>query len=286
MLKVSKLTGYGPKEPIFPGKMWFVDDMDHIDTIQMAEVYPSSYSNEQATLLYSQQRTGVNETVLGMPQVGTPGTATSDLARIQEGNKKFDFIYANFKEFTNEIINDAAANIQQFGPKRVTYFETAENAQLVAAFFQMPEEYVRNGLLLQLRASGSQQNDVLDRQNWTQVAQLLQQYFVGLTQLAMPLGNPQLLQLIFTRGLGAATEAMRQILETYNIRNVDRLIVKELEVQNGLPAGGPPAAGAVPGAAGGTGGAGPLSPMDLISQAFGGLGGNGNGVANRLQGRY
>jgi hypothetical protein len=96
MLKVHKLSGYGPREPIFPGKMWFVDDMSHVETFQLGEIYPSSIPERASyTAIYSQQRTGVNETTLGMPQVGTPGTATSDLARIQEGNKKFDFVYAN-----------------------------------------------------------------------------------------------------------------------------------------------------------------------------------------------
>src|SRR3990167_600132 len=38
MFKIHKLSGYGNGEPIFPGKMWFLDNMDQIDTIQMGEV--------------------------------------------------------------------------------------------------------------------------------------------------------------------------------------------------------------------------------------------------------
>ena len=38
MFKINKLTQYGSKEPIFPGKMWFVDDKDHIETLQMGEI--------------------------------------------------------------------------------------------------------------------------------------------------------------------------------------------------------------------------------------------------------
>jgi hypothetical protein len=101
MIKISKMAGYGPKEPIFPGKMWFVDKMEDLETIQMGEIYPSSYNNETSTLQYYQQRIGINEANLGMPQVGTPGTATSDLARIQEGNKKHDYSYRNLKSFGN-----------------------------------------------------------------------------------------------------------------------------------------------------------------------------------------
>jgi hypothetical protein len=45
----------------FPGKMWFVDNKDDIDTMQMGEIYPSAYNNESATLQYHQQRSGINE---------------------------------------------------------------------------------------------------------------------------------------------------------------------------------------------------------------------------------
>lgn len=280
MIKVSKLSGYGPREPIFPGKMWFLDDMSHIDTMQLGEVYPSSYQNEQATLIYSQQRTGINETNLGMPQVGTPGTATSDLARIQEGNKKFDFVYANHKEFANDIIMDTAENIQQFGPRRIQYFNEVENGQLVKQFFDMPVGLIRDGLLIELKAAGQQQNKLLDRQNWQQIAAMLQQYYTGLIDLAMPLGDKALIQTIFYKGMAAATEAMRQIFDSFDIRNVDRMIVRELEDK--INAGLATATGTQPGGNGGT--PGTLTPprMDLFGALTQGGGNNGNGTTPRL----
>lgn len=262
MIKISKLSGYGPGEPIFPGKMWFVDDMSHVDTMQLGEIYNSAFNNEQATLMYSEKRTGVNDTILGMPASGTPGTATGDLARIQEGNKKFDFAYQNIKEYVQEIITDTAVTIQQFGPRRIEYYEQVEEGQLVQQFFSMPSEYIRHGLLIELNAAGQQQNKVLDRQNWISVATLLQQYYTGVLQLAQFTGNAQLIQLITQKGIVAATEAMRQVLETFDIRNIDRIVLSEL-LQSGvsqnagagpnqplaLPRGssGPETAGQVPG---------------------------------------
>lgn len=283
MIKVSKLSGYGPREPIFPGKMWFVDDMTHVDTFQLGEIYPSSYQNEQATAIYSQQRTGVNETNLGMPQVGTPGTATSDLARIQEGNKKFDFVYANHKDFANEIIMDTAENIQQFGPRRISYYSEVEGGDLVKAFFDMPVGFVRDGLLISLKAAGQQQNKLIDRQNWQQISVMLQQYYQGLVDLAMPLGDKQLIQTIFYKGMGAATEAMRQIFESFDIRNIDRMIVRELEdkIHAGLAAAG---GAAIAGGSSGLEGANQTPRLDIFNSLTGGNGGNGTGPTQRLIG--
>lgn len=229
MFKISKLSGYGPKEPIFPGKMWFVDNKDDIDSFQMGEIYPSSYNNEQGTLIYSQQRTGVNEQTLGMPQAGTPGTATSDLARIQEGNKKFDFIYSNFTEFTNDIVMDIVATIQQFGPRRLAFFDQDAGGKRARDYFSLPEGLVRDNIAIRIKAAGQQQNKLLERQNWVQLAPLLQQYYQSLLLLAQPTGNQEIIQMIIQKGLFASSEAMRQILEAYDVRNIDRIVVKELE---------------------------------------------------------
>ena len=279
MIKVSKLSGYGPGEPIFPGKMWFVDDMSHIDTVQLGEIYNSAYNNEQATLMYSEKRTGVNDTLLGMPASGTPGTATGDLARIQEGNKKFDYAYQNVKEYVQEIITDTAVLIQQFGPRRVEYFAQAEGGNLVQQFFNMPAEYIRHGLLIELTAAGQQQNKVVDRQNWVSVATLLQQYYTGVLQLAQFTGNAQLIQFITQKGIVASTEAMRQVLETFDIRNVDRIVLSELlqssaqAIQNaGTGANQPPA---LPGGSGGPSAAGQVQGMDQLSALVSALGGGG-----------
>lgn len=292
MFKIHKLAGYGNGEPIFPGKMWFLDNMDQLDTVQLGEVYPSGYNTEQSDVIYSQQRTGVNEVVLGMPQVGTPGTATSDLARIQEGNRKFDLWYSRAREFADEVTMDLGDLFQQFGPRNLEYFYTVSGGETVRAFLQLPSSYIREGLIINIRTSSQVHNKILDRQNWQQISAFLQQYFLGLVQLAEPLGNPAITQLIFMKGLSAATEAMRQILETYDVRNIDRIIVKELDlvlqgqipsliksgaIQNGplaLPPGTEPNNRLT--------GTNQPSGVDLLSSIFGGTGTRGvpqrNGV--------
>lgn len=254
MLKVHKNSGYGAKEPVFPGKMWFLDDMSHIEAFQMGEIYPSGYQNEQSALIYSQQRTGVNEVTLGMPQVGTPGTATSDLARIQEGNKKFDLIYDNINVFTQDLIMDVADVIQQFGPRQVSYLEKAQGGDLIRKFFEMPSSYIRDNIILNLRVTTQQANRLLDRQNWQQITQGVVQYIQGIVQLAELTQDPNLIKQIATKGMASATEAFEQFLQTFDIRNVDRIAFTDLKKliqnpnQNGLPNGIQPISGSDSGA--------------------------------------
>lgn len=239
MFKINRLSGYGPKEPIFPGKMWFLDDMSHIETIQLGEIYSSSFSNEQAAVLYSQQRTGVNEVILGMPQVGTPGTATGDLARIQEGNKKFDYSMDNIREWIGDLTMDVICNIKQFGPRHPDYFTNAEGGQEVAKLMALDIQTLKSGIIFEVKAAQQQANRLLDRNNWQQIGALVNQYYVAMIQLATQSQRPDLVQLILSKGLVAATETMRQVLESFDVRSISKILVPEVEELLGLTNGQP-----------------------------------------------
>lgn len=232
MLKVNKMSGYGPKEPIFPGKMWFLDNMEDIESVQMGEIYPSSYNNETASLQYYQQRTGVNEDSLGQPQAGTPGTATSDLARIQEGNKKHDYTYHRFRTFTNQLVLDAVCNIHQFGGRNNSYIAKSNDAAILQQFFELPIEDLREATCLDIVVAGKNQNKLIDRQNYQQVIQGVTTYYQQLMELAQATQNQQLIMLIGQKAPLAATEVMKQFLETFDMKKIDRLLLSEL-LKNG-----------------------------------------------------
>jgi hypothetical protein len=243
MFKINRLSGYGPKEPIFPGKIWFLDDMSHVETIQLGEIYASSFSNEQAAVLYSQQRTGVNEVILGMPQVGTPGTATGDLARIQEGNKKFDYSMDNIREWLGDLTMDVICNIKQFGPRHPDYFTSAEGGQEVARLLSLDIQTLKSGIIFEVKAAQQQANRLLDRNNWQQISALVNQYYVAMIQLASQSGRSDMVQLILSKGLVAATETMKQVLESFDVRSINRILVPEIEELLGLANGQPQQAG-------------------------------------------
>lgn len=278
MFKVHKMSGYGPREPVFPGKMWFVDDMTHVDSMQLSEIYPSSFANEQASLMYGQQRSGVNEVTLGMPQQGTPGTATSDIARIQEGKQKFDFVFGNMRRLLTDLVQDVIINTAQFGTRTSTYFDIVEGGQLVRAVLSQPVQLLRDGLMFEIVAAGQQRNRVLDRQNWQQIAAILTQYYTGILQLAQLYGDPVVIHAITAKGMLAVTEALKQILESYDIRNVDRIIVSEIGAlmqSGGLPAIGPAGRpGGTTGAPGPGQAPGVADLLALVSK-LGTAGGNG-----------
>jgi hypothetical protein len=232
MYKVKQGIGIGPDEPVFPGKIWLLDDMNDVDSIQMGEIYPSAYNNEQQAVIYSQQRSGVNELTLGMPQVGTPGTATGDMTRVQEFNRKFDYTFKNSKRFTLNIVKNLLCAQSQFGFRNRTYFDTlGQNGGRVMELLSLPADQIRSELVFSLNLVGQNQNRLLDRQNYTQYSQMLTQYYTQMYTLAQQT-MPQLLPIIAAKAFQAATEAMKQISEGFDIRGTDRFLLPDQLIQS------------------------------------------------------
>lgn len=268
MLKVKKTTGYTSEEPIFPGKMWFVDDHNDIIPFKMSEIYQSSYANEQAIVGYSERRTGANDVILGAPHEGTPGTATSDLARLAEGNKKYDLVLKNTRRWAGFLGGDVVANYQQFGDQGRHWLMEEEKGQFIEAILTMPQELVMHGAIIELTVTDSITNREVEQRQWMSLFQIITNYYQTTLQFAQVSGDPALFSQLGMRALMAADEAMKRLLETFNVPSTDRLLLTGGEEQNGGPAQGGPGAGP-------QGADGPVGVAGLLT----GVGAGGGGAA-------
>jgi len=222
MFKVKRNSSIKENEPIFPGKFWFLDEMDDLQPLEMGDVKSSAYNNENQAVIFSQQRNGVNELTLGMPNTGTPGTATSEMSRIQESARKFDYSYGNIRTLLDESLHHGLLTIAQWGPS-VSRLEFNPKGNKIASFLKSPFEYFRDKILLEIHLANQNQNKFRDRQDATQLVGTFQQYYTNL--LALAEGNPQLTQQIQKGAMDGANLAMRHIMESFDIRNPDRFLV-------------------------------------------------------------
>lgn len=230
MYKIKQGIGYGPNEPIFPGKIWLVEEKDDIDSVQMAEVYPSSYNNEQQAVIYSQQRTGVNELTMGMPQAGTPGTASSDLTRVEEGNRKFDYTYQlHSRPFLVDCIKDVLCNVAQYGVKDKRVFKTVTMGPVVEHLLTglQPDE-LKLFVLNDLDIAGKSKNKLVDRNTWIQYGQAVNTFYQNMIMLAQQTKNGAIMQMMSQQALIAGTEVMKQLSEAFDIRSIDKIIPPQL----------------------------------------------------------
>lgn len=227
MLVLRKNMGYGPGEPIFPGKMWFVDDPSKdMAPFKLSEVYQSSYANEESVVRYWEKRTGANEMILGIPHEGTPGTATSDLTRLAEGNKKFDLLLKNARKWLSHIGVDVITNYQIFGNQQAHWMILGEKGAWVEMVLNMPPTMVRRGAVIDLTVSDSITNREVEKQQWLALFQVVTNYYDRVLQLAQMFG-PEVFGQIAQRAIIASDEALRRLLETFSIPDSDRFALTE-----------------------------------------------------------
>ena len=224
MFKVKKTASWiKDDEPIFPGKKWFVEDMEDIQPMFIGDVKASAYNNENQVVIYSQQRTGVNELTLGMPNVGTPGTASDSIARVQESNRKFDYTYNNKKDFLNRVLWRATQSIIKYGPADRQVFTILPQGTEVEVFLQDVER-LKNKMFFNVQLAGAKNNKVLDRNTYTQLAGMQTQYWTQIMGLAQQLQDPTLVQEIARAAMRAADQVNLEILRAFDIPNPEKLI--------------------------------------------------------------
>jgi hypothetical protein len=224
MFKVKRdATWIKDDEPIFPGKKWFVENMDDIEPMFIGDVKSSAYNNENQVVIYSQQRTGVNELTLGMPNVGTPGTASDSLARVQESTRKFDYTYNNKKDFINRVIYKASQQIIKYGVSQRDVYEYIPNGSAVETFLKQGDA-LKNRLLFNIQLAGAKNNKVLDRNTYTQLAGMYTQYATQSMALVQQMGNPQMQQAYAEKALVSADIIMLEILRAFDVPNPDKLV--------------------------------------------------------------
>jgi hypothetical protein len=227
-------------EPIFPGKKWFVESMDDIEPMFIGDVKSSAYNNENQVVIYSQQRTGVNELTLGMPNVGTPGTASDSLARVQESTRKFDYTYNNKKDFANRLLRRAADLIIKYGPSTKEVFEYIPNGAKVETFLRQGEK-LKNALLFNIQLAGAKNNKVLDRNTYTQLAGMYTNYATQTLGLVQQMQDPMLAQEYTKKALSGADIIMMEILRAFDVPNPDRLVFNFDQLRSQISAPLPPA---------------------------------------------
>lgn len=285
-IALKRTSGYGPDEPIFPGKMWFLENPStDIAPFQLSNTqHFGQIQNEDAARQYADKRTGVNELILGIPTQRTPPTATSDLAKLAEGNKKFDMVLRNVRRWYSLLGLDILANYQQFGSRGHSYLVRGEKGEFVEQFLKMPQTDIRKGLYIELTVTDSITNKEVEQMKWMQLFQVLSAHYDKVLeragQVAGILGDPQVFIMFSQMALRSSNTAMRRLLEAFGVPDIDSFLLDlEQEMRNAQSEQG---GGGEPGASGGgEGAAGPSRISGLLDPLGppGGGGVEGNGVS-------
>ena len=266
----------GPEDIVFRvGASIPVEEMDDIEVLFQGNPVDSTIQEEQHTLSLLQQRVGMQD--FQSQELLQNSQATTALAIMAEGVRRFDDNIANVREWLGRIIMKALLLYQAYYPEGREVMVLGEDGLFVEQIWTLPKQWLYKGIGVQVTATTSSTSKELERQNKLSLFGLLTQYYGNLTQYAVQAQNPQFpepVRLIMLKIVESLTTLVEDILEDFEIRNAAELAItfdslrqgieasRESALAQGAPAppGLPPGTGSAAGTPGQPAGAtGPVS---------------------------
>ena len=222
---------------VWPGRFLTVPDPSRdVITLPMADVYPSIRQLETSCLAYAERRSGVADYQLGRESnvMGNRATATGTLALIQEGNRRFDLNVRDVRQCLGDVGKALLLLNAQFRPSGMAFFVKGQDGELVEKVFNLPDEFLADGIGMELTASTATINREIEKQGLLAMMGTLTQYYQQLIQIGGMAVNPQTpppIQQMALQMADGARYLMSMIVQTYEIRAVDTLLPPSLADQ-------------------------------------------------------
>ncbi len=234
-----------PGEPVYPGKLWALDDpANDLKVFKLADIYPSLPQLGAIVQQWGERRTGLSDLQFGNPaNIPSRTPATSMLSLLQEGNRRFDL---SLKELRLNCLDRVGLRLlqmlQQFAADPVadpdrTYLRLAATVlgdtpgQWLTQALQLPLEDIENGVGCAISATSGVANKEVEKQSFLALVQLQAQLAPQYLQLAQIATNPQVLQAApgvaqtATELYKGFAELQKRLLEQYDVRNPEEILV-------------------------------------------------------------
>lgn len=274
IFKTRKGSGIREDEPIWPGRIFTVENMTDLEPMQMGYEAQPTLEAEQFILNYGQRRSGVSAYTAG--GAGQPAisysAATTTIAMLQQGRLRLDQALREIQSALSETGQRVVELLQQFNQGGKPYLVMGDkDGSVVEQVLTMPLDTIRLGVSVKVTATNSQLNRETKIRTDQIIYGLVLQFYQQLSQAMTVVVNPQVpfpLRQLMQQMIDGGTILMRRILDAYGTQDLDR-IIPDLDALNAtiqqldaaLPGGGGPVAVVPPpGAGGGPVGAGPGQP--------------------------
>jgi hypothetical protein len=226
-------------EPLFPGRILMVDDLNEIKPLMLGIPTTVDMQQEQLTLSYASRRTGVNDFVEGNTGGSSNyATATTAVQQLREGAKRIDQTIRENRRCLSSVGVRVAELYQQFNQGGKPYLAMGPiDGQYVAQILQFPLEIIRAGVAIDVSAASAAHNKEVELRSNVMIMQQVTQYYMQLLQTLQIATNPQMPPQIQAMAHDAAVGGsilMRRILDASGIQDTDRIVP---DVQTILNAG-------------------------------------------------
>lgn len=246
---------------IYPGAFIPFDDPDDIQPLQIGAVHDTLLREELNTTQLAEKRTGVSDYTVGRESsaIGSRATATSTLALIKEGNKRFLMTINDIRKALKNMAHQIITMYQQFAPSNNIMYEifSPEEKRIVEKYFSMPAEYTRANIAIDVPALSEVENKDAKKQGLLTLMQMMATFYEKVfqaVQIATTPEAPPALRALAAEAAKGASEMWKRVLEAFEFRdsatfvpNIEDILMMQSAMEQGGMNGQPQA--------GGTGGA-------------------------------
>lgn len=225
---------------IYPGAVVAVNDPDDLTNMDMGVEHSSLLSEELHANSIGEKRSGVSDYTVGRESaaIGSRATATSTLALIGEGNKRFQFTIRDIKYVMSNVAHQIVGLYQQFAPSGRVYYEmfSDDEKALVGQYFNLPPEISRDNIVLDIPAVDEVNNKSMQQQTSIALMEMLEKYFTGVIQALSLTVNPMVpdsAKKVAMEGAFAATKLWERTLESFDIVDTKSYVPDLMEAFGG-----------------------------------------------------
>lgn len=214
----------------------FKDPKESIMPLQLGRPFSGLTQQEQIDNLYAERLTGIGD----VPQLGsfraagqvrTP--ATTALALLGQGNKRFKIAIGNAKDADTEMLRQFVQLEYQFWPlRRADAYEwSPKEARLLDELFNRlsPKAFSRN-IAVEINASNEALNKTAEQQNLFILTDRMVQIFEYLIRLRQMMVEAPHLADIAQKAFDVATKWGKMLLEQFDVRDPDQYFPSETEI--------------------------------------------------------
>jgi hypothetical protein len=277
----AAIKGLRPGDRVWPGKIVKVPTSvkDDVGTLQLGDVPPSSFNNEQMALQYVERASAVGDSIAGTAQPVSRTTATAQLALLEEANRRFYKVVANTRRTTRQVYEHISDLFIQHGTGGLAELYLGQKfGPMLDQFLLLPHDYLARLFKIQIKSTKTTVNREVEFTTQIQVFNLSISLWQQIRAEAAQL-NPEILPVLAHEFVKTIRPIFKKIMQYADADDPDQAVAVLSVLEQILPA----AEGM-----GGMGGQGEGQDAAGIQELLNGLrgadqgvvGGGGNGAAS------
>ena len=245
--KGKKNSGLKKGEQVWPGRMFLLDDpTNDLIADKLGDVSPASFTHESILRDYGERLSGISDPQLGREFDNPRVAATTTLSILQEGNRRFDMVIKLMRGEFGKIGLRISQLYQQFQPRvRLEEILSPEDEVYVRQLLDMNPYDIEKNFVIQINTSTATSNKETQRQGLLALFNLITGFYSQVNSVGLQvIANPQVPEAVKNMIIEMATAShsiLKEIVQSYDITDVDSVLVDVGEALKFVKAGGEPA---------------------------------------------